>query len=87
MRLRETVNEYGTSVVEYRCETCGETFTICPAPKPERDDQWTGCMAPECDSYDSDRDIDKWFDEGRVRAIPTGEGKSRLIRIIDGGRA
>ena len=31
MRLRETTNEYGTPVVEYRCETCGETFTVCPA--------------------------------------------------------
>lgn len=88
MRLRETTNEYGTPVIEYRCETCGETFTICPAPALENDDQWAGCMAPTCASYDPARDVDKWFDEGRVRAIPNGDGSSRLVpyRVIDGGK-
>ena len=88
MRISETTNEYGTPVVEYRCETCGDLFTICPAPPPENDDQWTGCQAPECASYDESRDVDKWFDEGRVRLIPTGDGTSRLVpyRVIDGGK-
>lgn len=86
MRLRETINEYGTPVVEYRCESCGETFTICPAPEPEKDDQWTGCMAATCASYDESRDVDRWFDEGRVRAIPEDNGV-RLVpfKVIDGG--
>lgn len=89
MRLRETANEYDTPVVEYRCETCGETFTICPAPEPEEDDQWAGCMATTCASYDPDRDCDRWFDEGRVRAIPRGGGSMRLApyRVIEGGKA
>lgn len=87
MRLRETTNEYGTPVVEYRCETCDRTFTVCPAPTPENDVNWLGCLSTECASYNPARDVDKWFDEGRVRAIPTGNGKSRLVRykVIDGG--
>lgn len=87
MRLRATTNEYGTPVAEYRCEACGELFTVCPMPAADEDDQWTGCTAPECASYDESRDVDKWFDEGRVRAIPTGNGKSRLVpfRVIEGG--
>lgn len=89
MRVRKTNNEYGTPVVEYRCETCGELFTICPAPKPEQDDQWAGCLAPMCGSYDPSRDVDKWFEEGRVRAIAQGDGSSRLVpfRVIDGGQS
>lgn len=88
MRLRETTNEYGTSVVEYRCETCSETFTVCPAPTVEQDDQWSGCTTPECASYDEARDVDKWFDEGRVRSISTDKG-FRLVpfRVIEGGGA
>lgn len=88
MRLRETANEYGTPVVEYRCEGCGETFTVCPAPDPEIDDQWTGCMGTTCTSYDESRDAMKWIDEGRVRSVPTDKG-IRLVpfRVIDGGGA
>lgn len=67
MRVGMTVNEYGTPVTKYRCEACGEIFTVCPAPTPSEDHNWDGCTAPECSSYDPDRDIDKWFDEGYVR--------------------
>ena len=87
-RVCETTNEYGTAVVEYRCESCGEPFTVCPAPDLDQDDQWAGCMAPECASSDPARDCDKWFDEGRLRVIPDGDGRSRLVhfRVIDGGK-
>lgn len=86
MRLRETTNEYGTPVVEYRCESCGETFTVCPAPEPEKDDQWTGCMATTCASYDGSRDAMKWLDEGRVRAIHTDKGVRVVpFHVIEGG--
>ncbi len=87
-RLRVTANEHGTPVVEYRCGECGETFTVCPAPSLAEDAHWAGSTAPECASYDPARDIDKWFDEGRVRSIPNGDGTSRLVpyRVIDGGR-
>lgn len=88
MRIRETVNEYGTPIVEYRCESCGELFTICPAPSVNKDGQWTGCMAPECASYDPDRDVDKWFSEGFVKVISNDDGSSRLVpfRSIKGGK-
>ena len=66
MRLRATANEYGTPVVEYGCETCGETFTVCPAPEPAEDGQWTGCQAATCASYDPARDADRFFDDGDV---------------------
>lgn len=84
MRLRETTNEYGTPVAEYRCENCGELFTVCPMPAANEDEYWNGCTAPNCASYDPTRDIDKWFDEGRVirrgrRLVP--------IRVIAGGQS
>jgi hypothetical protein len=80
MRLRQTTNEYGTSVVEYRCETCGELFTICPAPDPEEDEQWTGCMAPTCASYDPARDADKLFDDGDVLSFEQRRNPGCIIR-------
>lgn len=89
MRIRETTNDYGTPVVEYRCEACGELFTVCPAPSEDRDDQWKGCQADVCASYEPTRDVDKWFDEGRVRFIPEDDGRTRLVpfRSIDGGKS
>lgn len=68
-RLRQTTNGYGTSVVEYRCETCGETFMVCPAPSLEEDEQWTGCQARTCGSYDPARDADRLFDDGDVLSL------------------
>lgn len=87
MRLATTTNEYDVPVAHYRCATCGALYTITPAP--EQDEHWDNCLAPECASYDPSRDIDKWFEDGgRVRAIPRGDGTSRLvpIRVIEGGR-
>lgn len=78
-RMGMTVNEYGTPVTKYKCETCDGVFTVCPAPTPDNDKYWQGCTAPECGSYDPNRDIDKWFDEGRVRSVSNGDGTSRLI--------
>ena len=80
MRLREITNEHGTPVVEYRCETCGETFTICPAPKASEDDQWTGCMATTCASYDPARDADKLFDDGDVISFDRRKNPGCVIR-------
>jgi len=67
MFIERAVNEYGTAVDAYRCETCGDPFTICPAnPDRSRDDEWTGCMATFCASYDPARDADRFFDDGNV---------------------
>ncbi len=87
-RQRETANEFGTLVVEYKCSACGATFTVCPAPDDDNDAAWENCLAPTCASYDPSRDVDKWFDEGRVRAIGTEKG-FRLVpfKSIDGGKS
>lgn len=67
MFLEVTKNEFGTPVDAYQCETCGERFTVCPANEDRScDDQWTGCLATSCESYDPARDADKLFDDGNV---------------------
>jgi hypothetical protein len=65
-RIKDTYNQSGTKVAEYGCETCGAVFTVCPAPSPEKDDQWRGCLAKGCKSYDPARDADKLFEDGNV---------------------
>ena len=54
------VNEYGTRILVRRCKTCNKRFTVCPMPSNPQD--WENCMAPECPSYDPDRDCDDFFD-------------------------
>lgn len=62
MKLRDAVNEYGTAVRFYQCEACQQKFSVCPAPK--NDDNYRGCLAMDCASYDPVRDVDKLFDTG-----------------------
>lgn len=69
MRVAETFNEYGTPVTMYLCGSCKTTFTVCPAVEPEHDDQWEGCLAETCASYDPARDGDKLFDAGKVHRV------------------
>jgi hypothetical protein len=77
MYVETSKNAYGTPIDCYICETCGDPFTLCPANEDRScDDQWTGCMATICASYDPARDADKLFDNGNVvsfsqRANPT----------------
>lgn len=77
MFVERTTNEYGTPVDRYKCETCGDVFTVCPAHDDRsEDDQWAGCLATICASYDPARDADRLFDDGNVvsfgqRANPT----------------
>jgi len=40
----------------HRCESCGDTFTVTPAALAEKADQWTGCLAWQCQSYAPTRD-------------------------------
>lgn len=67
--LAETYNEHGTPVSLFQCESCPSTFTVCPAVPEDRRDQWTGCMADGCSTYDESRDGDKLFDAGKVRRV------------------
>jgi len=67
MHLGFSTNEYGKTVSVHRCEFCGEEFTVIPPIPVEKSDDWKGCMAPECDSYDFARDADVLFDMGLVK--------------------
>lgn len=57
MKLREETNEHGTPISVHQCSDCGEEFTVCP---PAGED-WGGCMADTCISYDPKRDLDIKF--------------------------
>lgn len=62
MKIRDDFNEFGTPITVHLCEFCGNEFTVCPPVLDEKLDQWRGCLAVECPSYDPKRDIDKLFD-------------------------
>lgn len=80
-RVANTFNEYGTPVTMFQCGSCKETFTVCPAVDPKHDDQWVGCLADTCASYDPDRDGDKLFDAGKVHRV----GDRSHFQVIEGG--
>lgn len=65
MKLRDGVNKYGTPITVFRCEYCGVEFTVVPAIPDINLDNWRGCMAPECESYDESRDGDKMLFEDK----------------------
>ncbi len=58
-RIGFSFNRYGTPISQQVCDSCGTHFTICP---PAGED-WGGCQAEGCASYDEKRDMDKLFDE------------------------
>ena len=60
----DMVNEYGTKVYATNCETCGRFYSICPYPEKGTEHRWNNCLAPECGSYDKDRDVDLMLDNG-----------------------
>lgn len=80
--IAETYNEFGTPVSMFRCFHCQTIFTVCPAVEPEKHDQWIGCMADDCASYDEARDGDKLFDAGRVQRVGDRSG----FQIVEHGR-
>jgi hypothetical protein len=70
MFIETRKNEFGTPVDAYRCDTCGDEFTVCPANDDRsRDEDWSGCMALTCASYNPRRDADKFFDDGDVISL------------------
>jgi hypothetical protein len=74
MKTGYELNEYGHVVSAHVCEFCGDTFTVIPPIPDERADEWRGCLAPHCRSYDSSRDADKLFDSvSTVNCIITKE--------------
>ena len=75
MFLRDTVNEYGTPAAEFKCDTCGGIFTVCP--RPENFNNWQNCLANECDSYDPKRDIEWMFPEDPKVTPITSPGRRK----------
>lgn len=81
MFVETSRNEYGTPVDGYICETCGDSFTVCPAHGDRtEDDQWTGCLSPNCTSYDPARDADRLFDDGNVVSFDQRARPNLIIR-------
>ena len=66
-------NEYGTPVTVARCYSCEVVFTVCPPVQPGREDQWTGCLADTCESYDIARDIGIFFQPLAEAGLVTAE--------------
>ncbi len=73
------LNHKGTPISGSHCLSCGTFFTVCPAAKSLdehlAEGQWSGCMAPNCVTYDLDRDMTKYFD---------GDGKAQVRQDEDG---
>ncbi len=60
--IGESVNQYGTFISIFKCKTCGDEFTVCPAVPTDALDQWTECMSESCASYDVTRDVEIFWD-------------------------
>ena len=76
VKIGDDTNTYGTHISVHICEDCGTQFTACPAIPYEKTNDWKGCMAIGCTSYDPSRDADKLFDGGvhpAVRRAREGE--------------
>ena len=78
-KLADTFNEYGTPVTLFRCDTCEETYTVCPAVADCDLHHWINCLAVNCASYDPALDVDQLFDEGRVYRV----GDRSHIRVVE----
>ena len=65
------LNDYGTTVSQHICDTCGGAFTVCPAQDSEGH-EYDNCLAETCESYDPARDIDKVW-EGVQKAVQRQE--------------
>lgn len=73
--MRLSKNEFGSPVSVHTCKACGDEFTVCPPASSD----WDGCLAPVCDSYDPDRDVDRYFDSNvePIHGVLFGPAKCR----------
>lgn len=69
MKIGDAFNEFGVAITVFKCEYCGNEFTVVPAVSDDKLDQWTGCLAPECKSYDQMRDVDALLFFGVIDSI------------------
>lgn len=79
MKIGDSFNKYGTPITTFLCEVCNSRFSVCPAIPDNGLEQWKGCLARNCKSYDPVRDIDKMFDDPTAASIiirvPTGKNQ------------
>lgn len=73
MKSGNSVNEYGTPVSAHICEFCGREFTVCPPAKDELLKYWRGCLAPECESYDPQRDVAYLLESCQIKGLEKGD--------------
>lgn len=75
MKIGEGVNEYGTPVSIHKCQACGDEYTVCP-PCPTENNG--GCLAPTCESYDPDRDVEGLFEGGSPGVLKLDDYRPHL---------
>jgi hypothetical protein len=80
--LRDDKTDDGYDCSVFTCDTCGQEYSICPVP--ENKDDWQNCMEKSCDSYDSDRDLDHWFDDGNVLSFSARHNPAGLEKVLKG---
>ena len=96
-------NEHGVKIGVFKCDTCGDEFTVVPAPTKDRIDAgaWNGCLAPDCASYVPKRDFEKtggdkklgvtWDVDGNEVSITRERGREKeepyVIACISRSRA
>ena len=68
-------NQHGVLCVETICEVCGRTFCIIPAPKVV--ENWPACLAPDCASYDPERDVGALLEDGAEIAVVPSRNEPR----------
>jgi len=64
--------EVWVTTSDHICPDCGQRFTVTPAAS----DDWGGCLAPDCKSYDPSRDLSDRFKIDRrptVRQMASSE--------------
>lgn len=64
-KIGESTNKFGTPISVHTCDDCGRQFTVCPTAG----DDWGGCQADTCRSYDFNRDADRLFERGDERIV------------------
>ncbi len=82
MKIRDSVNEFGTPVSVHVCEFCGDQFTVCPARITDKEiNSYRGCLAPGCESYDPQRDVHLLMETGQIGALESDDPPEKEVKI------
>ncbi len=79
--LRSAAGWPPPSLAVKTCGTCGREFEIRPAPE----EPWPNCLAPDCGSYDPNRDLDgggpEWDAARAAIAMEARQGRDGETRL------